>query len=370
MGENTKYWIGFNKISGIGPIRLRQLVDALGDIEEAWKASRKELHEVGLGTKLIEDFIRVRDTLDLDAELECVLQRGFKVVTWESADYPLRLREIESAPPMLYVWGDLLPKDKWAVAIVGTRNLSSYGESVTQELSATLAANGITVVSGMARGIDGIAHRGALASGGRTLAVLGSGLDEIYPPEHRNLAKEIAMRGAIVTDYPLGTRPEAKNFPPRNRIISGLAMVVVVVEAGEGSGALITAHFAVDQGRDVFAVPGNIHRKSSKGTNQLIRDGAFPYLSVDDVLEALNFDVMVRQETVSQYVPEDDAERTVYEKLSSQPMHVDEIGAQCGLPVSKITASLTMLELKGRAKQVGGMQYVKVSDVKATYRVE
>jgi DNA processing protein len=248
--------------------------------------------------------------------------------------------------------------------------MSHYGEMVANELACALATNGITVVSGMAKGVDGVAHRQALANGGRTIAVLGSGLDQLYPPEHRHLAEEISQNGAVITDYPLGTRPEGRNFPPRNRIISGLALVVVIIEAGESSGALITAHFALDQGREVFAVPGNINSRYSKGTNQLIRDGATPMLSVEEVLVALNFDVVKQHEVLEEFIPEDDHERVVYERLSTVPIHVDEIRAQCGLPVSKINASLAMLELKGRARQVGGMQYIRVSDQMTTYKVE
>jgi DNA processing protein len=370
MGEQMKYWVGFNKVPGIGPMRLKLMLGSLVGIEEAWHASTEDLQTIGLGQKIIEDFIRIRSELDLDAEIEQIYSHGFKVISWDSEDYPVRLKEIDTPPPVLYVWGELDPNDRWAVAIVGTRRMTSYGESVTQELASALAMNGITIISGMARGIDGVAHRTALANGGRTIAVLGSGLDQLYPPEHRRLAKEISEHGAVLTDYPLGTKPEARNFPPRNRIISGLALVVVIIEAGEGSGALITAHFAVDQGREVFAVPGKINSRTSIGTNKLIRDGAIPLLSVEDVLEALNFDVIVRQEVISEFMPEDDVERMVYEKLSFEPIHVDSIQAACGLPVSKITASLAMLELKGRARQVGGMQYIKVSDMKATYRVE
>jgi DNA processing protein len=248
--------------------------------------------------------------------------------------------------------------------------MSHYGEAVAHELAVGLAANGITIVSGLARGIDGVAHRGALESGGRTFAVLGSGMDHLYPPEHRKLAKEISRSGAVLTDYPLGTQPEGRNFPPRNRIISGLAMVVIIVEAGQGSGALITAHFAAEQGREVFAVPGSIHSKNSAGTNRLIRDGASILLSLEDVLEALNLDVIARQETVSRLLPEDDVERMILEKLTQEPIHVDVLKAECELPVAEITASLAMLELKGHAKQVGGMHYVRAFEQRATYHVE
>ncbi|OGO18243.1 MAG: DNA protecting protein DprA, partial [Chloroflexi bacterium RBG_16_48_8] len=341
MGEQMKYWVGFNKMPGIGPMRLKLMLESFENIEAAWHASPGVLSQIGLGPKIIEDFLQIRSELDLDAEMDRILSSGYKVISWDSEEYPVRLKEIDSPPPVLYVWGELNPNDRWAVSIVGTLRMSSYGEVVTQELSTSLAMNGITIVSGMARGIDGVAHRSALHNGGRTIAVLGSGLDHLYPPENRQLAREISENGVILTDYPLGTKPEARNFPPRNRIISGLALVVVIVEAGEGSGALITAHFAADQGRDVFAVPGNIYNKSSIGTNQLIRDGAIPFLSVEDVLEALNFDVIVQQEVINEFMPEDEVERKVYEKLSFEPIHVDAIRAACDLPVSKITASLT-----------------------------
>jgi DNA processing protein len=200
--------------------------------------------------------------------------------------------------------------------------------------------------------------------------VLGSGLDQLYPPEHRRLAESIAAQGAVISDYPLGTRPEPKNFPPRNRIISGLSLIVVVVEAGGGSGALITADFAIEQGRDVFAVPGDIHRPASRGANRLIRLGAHPLLDPDDVLEALNLELIARQELAPPQAPEDETERCVLEALSSEPLHIDELQQRCGLPISQITASLSMLELKGRARQVGGMHYILARELRAPYRVE
>lgn len=370
MGEKTKYWMGFNCVAGIGPVRLNQLVKVFGDIEVAWKASREDLIAMGLNMTIMEELIKVRSRIDLDQEYERLLSMGFTLITWESNHYPQRLLEIEYPPPVLYLWGTLDPIDRWAVAIVGTRRMTSYGEAVTRDLATALAANGITVVSGMARGIDSIAHRSALDANGRTIAVMGSGLDHIYPPEHRQLAEEIVRNGALITEYPLDTRPEARNFPIRNRIISGLSLIAVIIEAGESSGALITAHYAAEQGRDVFAVPGNIHSKASYGTNRLILDGARPLLNVEDVLEALNLDTVVRQEALSTFLPEDEIERIIYEKLSAEPIHVDELKAECNLPIATINASLTMLELKGRARQVGGMHYIRVHEMKQIYRVD
>jgi DNA processing protein len=370
VGDQRRYWVGFNRVIGIGPVRLKALLEAFGDAETAWHASTEDLRAAGLDQRCLRGLLEARDTLDLDDELARIERLGYRLLTWEEADYPERLREIPAPPPVLYLWGDLRPQDRWAAAVVGTRRPTAYGTAVARDLAAVLAASGVTVVSGLARGIDIIAHQSALEAGGRTLAVLGSGLDRLYPPEHRHLAERIAGGGAILSDYPLGTAPEAGNFPPRNRIISGLALAVVIVEAGEGSGALITADFAGEQGREVFAVPGSIYSRASRGTNRLIRSGARPLVAFEDVLEALNLDVVIRQEEVSQALPEDETEAKILAALSSEPVHVDELQARCGLPAAQISASLAMLELKGRARQVGGMHYVRAREPRADYQVE
>jgi len=369
-GDKQRFWIGFNKVHGIGPSRLEKLILTFGDVEAAWNATAVELERANLPPRYVNELVNTRARLDLDEEMKEIEKAGFHVVTWEEDDYPERLREISAPPPVLYIWGGLSPADRWATGIVGTRRPTSYGRTVTQDLAAALAVNGVTVVSGLARGIDGLSHHAALESGGRTLAVLGSGLDQIYPPEHRNLAEKIAASGAIVSDYPLGTRPEGRNFPPRNRIISGLSLAVVIVEAGEGSGALITGDFAAEQGRELYAVPGSIYSKASSGTNALIRAGARPLTSIEDLLEGLNLDLMARHEIVEQELPEDEKERSVFETLTNNPIHVDDIQVQCGLPVSEVTAALALLELKGRVRQVGGMQYVRAREPRAGYRIE
>ncbi len=370
QGDSKRYWIGFSQVGGIGAVRLRALLEAFGDVETAWRSSASEMREAGLGPQTIEALLRARQELDLDRELSRLAELGYTALTWEDAEYPERLREIAQPPPVLYVWGELQPTDRWAAAIVGTRRPTTYGQAVARDVAGALGGSGLTVVSGLARGIDAVAHRAALDAGGRTLAVLGSGLDQVYPPEHRRLAEEIAASGAVLSDYPLGTSPEAGNFPPRNRIISGLALAVVIVEAGEGSGALITADFAAEQGREVLAVPGSIYARASAGTNRLISSGARPLLSAQDVLEAMNLDAVIRQEAASQALPEDANERKVLEALSGEPVHVDELQARCGLPASLISASLAMLELKGRARQVGGMHYVRAREPRAGYRVD
>jgi DNA processing protein len=369
-GDRTRFWVGFNRVHGIGPSRLEKLLLAFGGIEEAWNASALDLERAKLGPRYVQALLETRRTLDLDEEMERLDEAGFHVLTWDDSNYPERLREISASPPVLYIWGELDPHDRWAAGIVGTRQPTPYGRTVTQDLASALAVNGVTVVSGMARGIDGISHAAALESGGRTLAVLGSGLDEIYPPEHRNLAQRIAKRGAVVSDYPLGTKPEGRNFPPRNRIISGLSLAVVIVEAGESSGALITANYAAEQGRTLYAVPGRIYSRASRGTHRLLRSGAQPLTSVDDLLEGLNLDLIARQEQVGHELPEDEKERSVYKTLTGDPIHVDEIQLRCGLPISEVTAALALMELKGRVQQVGGMQYVRMREGRLSYRVE
>ncbi|MCX6071695.1 MAG: DNA-processing protein DprA, partial [Chloroflexi bacterium] len=233
-----------------------------------------------------------------------------------------------------------------------------------------LAENSVVVISGLARGIDSLAHQAALEAGGRTVAVLGSGLDQVYPPEHRGLASRIRSSGAVLTDYPLGTKPEAANFPPRNRIISGLAAAVVVVEAGEGSGALITADFGAEQGREVFAVPGSIYRRTSRGCHRLIENGARPLIAFEDVLEAINMEAAVMADHLPERLPEDETERSVIGCLSAEPVHVDELHIRSGLPVATLTATLALLELKGLARQVGGMHYVRLREAGSPYRVD
>lgn len=365
-----RYWIGFNLVKGIGPAKIRQLLDAFGDLATAWCAAPEALREAGLDKRSIEQLLAVRTGMDLDVVLERLDQLGTQVLTWEDAAYPSNLRQIAHPPPVLYVKGTLLPADEWAVAIVGTRQASPYGREVARELSRGLATNGVTVVSGLARGIDAVAHRTAVESGGRTLAVLGSGLEHIYPPEHQTLAEDIAKAGAVISDYPPQTRPESNNFPPRNRIISGLAKGVIIVEAGEGSGALITAEFATSQGREIFAVPGSILQRSCRGTNRLIQDGARVVLGVEDVLEALNLTLVTEQKAARTTLPADPTEQKLLQCLATEPQHVDEIGAQLGLPIAQVTGTLALMELKGLVRQMGGMHYRAVREPEAKYQVD
>ncbi len=365
--NEKRFWVGFNLVKGIGAVRLQHLCDHFGDLALAWQAPADALQAAGLSQKLAERVIQVRAGVDLDKYLSRVDTLGIKILTWDDLLYPPRLKEIDQPPPVLYIRGELKPEDNWAVAVVGTRRVSAYGRQVAEDLGSFLASNGVTVVSGLARGVDAIAHQAALEAGGRTLAVLGCGVDKIYPPEHGQLAGKVVGNGALISDYPLGTPPDASNFPPRNRIISGLSMATVVVEAGETSGALITAQFAIDQGREVFAVPGNILAPQSRGTNKLIAQGAHPMLSVGDLLDVLNLTRVTEQRLVRKVLPVDEIESKLMGVLTHEPLQMDEITIQTGLPIERVSATLVMLELKGLVRQVGGLNYVAVRDEHAQY---
>ena len=366
---DKRYWIGFNLIKGIGAVRLQALIKHFGDLEIAWKAAPIDLARAGLNRKVIERIVQARQNVDLEKLWAKIESQGIKIFTWEDETYPQRLKEIDQPPPVLYIRGEYLPDDLFAVAIVGTRRVTAYGRQITEELGGYLASNGITMVSGLARGVDAIAHQTALKAGGRTIGVLGSGVDRIYPPEHRGLAEKMMESGAIVSDYAPGTPPDASNFPPRNRIISGLSLAVVVIEAGETSGALITAEFAAEQGREVFAVPGSILAPQSKGTNKLIQNGALPLLSVNDLMQALNLTRMGEHKAARKIIPSDETEARLLTVLSAEPLHVDEIRKQTELPIEKVSATLALMELKGMVRQVGGMNYVAVREVQSDYSV-
>lgn len=365
--DSLRYWLGFNLVRGIGPVRLRALLELFGDVKTAWEAPEADLCLVGLDQRSLRNLLQARRQVDLEQLEKKVLAAGVRVLTWDDLAYPALLKQIPDAPPVLFVKGELLPADEWAVALVGTRKPTPYGREVARLLAAELARNGVTVVSGLARGVDGIAHHAALDAGGRTLAVLGSGVDEIYPAEHRGLAERIVANGALISDYPLGTRPEASNFPPRNRLISGLSLGVVVVEAGLSSGALITADFAADQGREVFAVPGSILGSSSAGSNRLLRDGAHIVTEVRDILEVLRLDQLAAKQAAREVLPANPTEATVLAQLSSEPSYVDDVARAANLPVETVSSTLVLLELKGMVRQVGMLQYVVAREPEAPY---
>ncbi len=365
-----RYWIGFNKAPGIGAKKLRALIDTFGDIESAWKAPPNELAQAGLDRRSLDGLLQLRKDFDLDAECARIEEAGLTVLTWDDEAYPVNLRRIDSPPPVLFMRGELLAEDEWAIGIVGTRRATAYGRECALRLSTDLARAGVTIVSGLARGIDAVAHEAALSAGGRTLAVLGNGLDSVYPPEHRQLASRIAQQGALLSEQPLGMEPEARNFPARNRIISGLSLGVIVVEGDWSSGAVITAKQALEQGREVFAVPGSILSPASQGPNRLIQEGATPVMNANNVLEALNLTKVAQQSAARQTLPTDPIEAKLYGLLSAEPRHVDELRREANLPISEITSTLALMELKGLVRQTGGMQYVLAREPGPAYRVD
>lgn len=357
--NTTAYWIAFNKAPGIGPTRLAALLEICGTIDAAWEASIEQLKQAGLDRRALEKILTLRRELDPAAELAKVEKAGFQITCWDDPNYPVNLQLMDNPPPLLYVRGELTEQDAWAVAIVGTRRASAYGREVAHRLATELAQHGITVVSGLALGIDAVAHQAALDAGGRTIAVLGSGVDQLYPAQNRNLAMKIVGQGAVVSEYALGTRPEASNFPPRNRVISGLSRGIIVVEASERSGALITTQYAADQGRDVFAVPGSILHPGSIGCNRLIQDGATPLLSIEDVLEQLNLMRMSEHQAARKTVPLDPLESDLLGHLSAEPCYIDDIVRRAKMSSEQVSSLLTIMELKGVVRQVSAMNYVR-----------
>jgi DNA processing protein len=361
--SDLKYWLGFSLVPEIGTKRITLLRNWFGDLASAWSASESQLQQAGLDKTPIANLLTVRKTLNLDAELAKVEAGGARLLTLGEDAYPPLLRELSDAPPVLYVRGTLLPEDQRALSIVGTRKATTYGRDTAYNLAKQLAAYGITIISGLAHGIDSAAHRGAIEGDGRTIAVLGCGVDKIYPRDNHKLATDIIGSGALISEFPIGAPPEARNFPRRNRVISGLSLGVIVVEAPEKSGSLITASVAAEQGREVFAVPGNIFSPSSSGTNRLIQDGAKLVMSIDDILSEFKIarELLQTRTITEQIAPATTLEAQILEYLGADPIHIDDLVRQLELPVATISSTLTILELKGLARAVGYMQYCLVA---------
>lgn len=290
VNNQAKFLNSFNLIENIGAVTLKKLIDSFSCPEQAWHADQKELLAAGLPEKTVWQIAHDRPYLDPDMEMARLTKEGIDVLTIADSAYPASLKQIYAPPALLYIRGRLTPEDNISVAIVGTRKMSAYGQQTTNLLAKGLCQEKITIVSGLAKGIDAVAHQTALAHGGRTIAVLGSAIDQknIYPPANRALAEKIVGDGALLSEFPLGTLPVAQNFPQRNRIVAGLTLGTVVVEAPERSGALITARYALEQNREVFAVPGPITALNSFGPHQLIKQGAKPVTCATDILEELN----------------------------------------------------------------------------------
>lgn len=361
--DQLAYWIGFNRVPGVGPIRLRALLEFFDDdLEAAWQAQAIDFAKIGLDKRTIQSILKHRPKISLEHELELLEQHQVQALTWHDPAYPKLLHEIDFPPPLLYVRGELLPDDDWAVAIVGTRKMSRYGRRAAEYLAQGLAEAGLTIVSGLALGVDGVAHRTVLQCGGRTIAVLGNGVERPYPASNRKMAEAIVAegRGALISDYPIGTPPSAKNFPPRNRIISGLSLGTIIIEAGTRSGALITARHAREQNRELFAVPGDIFSPVSKGPNKLIMDGVTPAISVEAVLQSLDMQMIEPQKVVRQVIAATPQEEQVLNVLTSEPLHIDEIGQRCELTTAEISSTLALMELKGFVRQAGVMNFFKI----------
>lgn len=359
--DERPYWLGFHLVQGIGAARMAHLLAEFGSAQAAWRASAPALQAAGLGNPIIKALEKVRTQRNLTEEFDKVRALGVRLLLLPDPDYPAALRNLSDAPLVLYVRGELIPQDALSLAVVGTRRASRYGRDVAEHLSMVLARHDVTIVSGLASGVDAAAHAGALKAGGRTIAILGNGIDRVYPQEHSEMAEHIYANGALITEFPIGMPPMAGNFPRRNRLLSGMALGVLVVEAPENSGALITAEAALEQGKDVFAVPNNIFNPMGTGANRLIQEGAKLVMQAQDILEDLNitYEQHSTQRQASAIVPEDPNEARVFAQLDHEPLHVDEITRLSGLDAPTVAATLTVLELKGLAQNCGAMQYCR-----------
>ncbi|MBU0648928.1 DNA-processing protein DprA [Patescibacteria group bacterium] len=359
--QEKAYWVALGQIQRFGPIRFKKLINFFPTIQDAWFSNRQDLLEAGIESDLIDDFFIKRQNIAPQELWEKLGQENIQVVTIQDVEYPAILKEIYDPPAFLYYKGALSVPDEFCLAVVGTRKMSQYGRQVCQEIVRDLASQGLTIVSGLALGIDSMAHTAALEAGARTIAVLGSGLDQasIYPHTNRRLAQKIIEQGgAVVSEFPLGMLPLKHNFPIRNRIISGLSLGTLVIEADEGSGSLITAKSALDQNREVFAVPGPIYSQTSIGTNQLIKMGGKLTSSANDVLESLNLNQIKDFIKTQEIVPDSPEEENILKHLSKEPAHIDAIIRKSGLAASQVSCVLATMEMKGKIRDVGGMNYV------------
>jgi DNA processing protein len=377
LNQNLKYWVALKWVEGVGNVGFKALLEAFGTPRKVFEAPLSMIKAVpGIGDKTARQIKAFKDWKKVEKELECADKTGVSIVTSQDPLYPSQLLNTYDYPAFLYIKGHL-KEDDVNVAVVGSRTASTYGKFTTERLCRELVLRGITVISGLARGIDSAAHRGALSGKGRTIAVLGCGLDVVYPPENEKLFDEISLQGALISEFPFGTPPNAPNFPARNRIISGISLGVVVVEASEKSGSLITARIALEQGREVFAVPGSIDSSGSRGTNKLIKQGAKLIENVEDILEEILPQVTRAPKVVKpdqrQKQPDDqqkiltsspdlvlkETEKTVWQVLSQKPVHIDQIITSTGLTAHEVLVILLNLELQGLIEQKPGKTYMR-----------
>ncbi len=354
LKNDLKYWVGFNNIITIGPCRFNRLLKYFSNLETAWLAPISELLRAGLEQKVVEEIISRRREIDPDRELKKVEKLGIKVITILAENYPPLLKEIYAPPPLLYCLGELDLNNDFPLAVVGRRKISNYGQQITSQLVSELVNCGLTIISGLALGVDAAAHQATIKSGGKTIAVLGSGLDLIYPRANYHLAQNIIEAGGgIISEFPLGMPAFKSNFPQRNRIISGLSLGVLITEAGEKSGALITAKYALEQNREVFAVPGNIYTEGSGGTNKLIKMGAQLVTGAADILETLNLAQVKNFKAAKAILPETETEKLLLKLLADQELHIDKLVKLSRLDISVVNSTLAIMEMKGMIKNLG-----------------
>ncbi len=357
--SDIRYWIGLSLVPEVGPIISKKLLAHMGSPENIFRAGSKDLLAVkGITREKAENIKNFCGWNDIEKQLKGSDRTGMRVVAYTDAGYPAPLKEIPDSPIVLYMKGEYLPEDRYAIAVVGSRKHTDYGEAVVQKLAGGLAASGFTIISGLARGIDTLAHKSTLAARGRTIAVLGTGLDVYYPAENKGLMEKISRSGCVISEFPPGTKPNRENFPRRNRLISGLSMGVLVVEATVDSGSLITAACALEQNKEVFAVPGNITSENSEGTNRLIKQGAKAVLDIQDIIEELApvLKGFIRANR-TQTADISEQEKAVCAVLTGEPRHIDLIARESGLPVSRLLEHLLSLELKGIARQSNGKRF-------------
>jgi DNA processing protein len=362
----TEACIALNMLPTMGPVRLRKLLEVFETPDRILAAKRDALRAVeGIGREVVDQITNWETLVDLPAELQRVRDFGAQVITAESPLYPTQLREIHSPPIVLYVWGELTERDRHAIAVIGSRRTTHYGLESAKKLSYQLAYAGLTVISGLARGIDTAAHHGALAAKGRTVAVIGSGLSKLYPPENAALAEKIRSgNGAIVSEFSMEIEPDRQTFPMRNRIISGWSQGLLVVEAGANSGALISVAQALEQGRNVYAVPGHINAPTAIGSNRLIQQGAKLVMDANDILDDLQILLPASKsapDTAIRPLPElSEEERRVYDSIRETETSIDDIATKADLPSGTVSSTLLRLELKKLVKQLPGKYFVKV----------
>jgi DNA processing protein len=359
--DDTKYWVAFSRMSAVGRARFERLENGFGTLEHAWDASLADLRAAGIEEKVATSIVSQRRSISPDAEMERLQRLGIEALTWNDPRYPLRLKQIYERPPVLYMRGTLEEQDEWAVGVVGTRRATAYGRQAAETITGDLARQQVTIISGLARGIDSVAHQAALQAGGRTIAVLPCSVDQVYPAQNLRMAQAIREQGVLVSEYPPGMPIHREFFFRRNRIVAGMSLGVLVIEAGDRSGALLTARNALDENREVFAVPGSIFSPYSRGTNELIQQsGAKLVREAKDVLTELNLTMVSEQVEAQQALPADETELALLGYLTAEPAHIDEIGRQASLSPAVVSSALALLELKGFVRQVGGLNFVRL----------